>query len=299
VIRVGEGVFGTYGPSAITSLFCASLPDAYCAAKGANVLMETGRMANDFTRRITETAQFVIDVMDEGGLGPEGRGVRAAQKVRLMHAAIRHMVTTRRQWPEADLGVPINQEDLAGTLLTFSLVVLESVGRLGVTLTHEEKSSYLHAWRCAGHLLGIRPDMIPVDLDDARAQYAAIRRRQFRASEQGRILAGALVDTMDSWIPGHVFDGFVPVLIRHLCGDDVARMLAIPDPDWTEILLRFQQVQDHLFTDVAHHHTFIAAAVGRFNQVLIQTLDGVERKGKPVGFRIPDHLKAKWRPQEV
>jgi hypothetical protein len=52
----------------------------------------THRLINHPFRRIVETAQFVLDVMAPDGLGHSGRGVRSAQKVRLMHAAIRHLI---------------------------------------------------------------------------------------------------------------------------------------------------------------------------------------------------------------
>ena len=68
---------------------CKSLPEAYVCANGAKVLYTTGRMTeqsgnlNVFTRRLMETAQFVINVCSPGGLSDTGSGIITAQKVRL------------------------------------------------------------------------------------------------------------------------------------------------------------------------------------------------------------------------
>ena len=136
------------------ALACASLPACYAARKGVQVLHLTARLQTDPVRRIGETAQLTLDAMAPGGLAPGGAGVRDAQKVRLMHAAVRHLVGTSGAW-DPDWGVPVNQEDLAGTLMTFSIVVVDSLRKLGVSVSDEEADAYFHAWNCVGHILGL------------------------------------------------------------------------------------------------------------------------------------------------
>ncbi|MBK8044673.1 MAG: DUF2236 domain-containing protein [Haliscomenobacter sp.] len=81
-----------------------------------------------------ETAQFVIDVLSPGGLSPAGKGVRSAQKVRLIHASIRHFLK-QRGWDTEDLGEPLNQEDKAGTLMAFSALLLDGFKMMQIGLT--------------------------------------------------------------------------------------------------------------------------------------------------------------------
>jgi hypothetical protein len=52
--------------------------------------------------------------------------------------------------------------------MTFSVVVFDSLRRLGVPLRDEDADSYLHAWNLVGHLIGIREDLLPIDLPTAR-----------------------------------------------------------------------------------------------------------------------------------
>lgn len=82
------------------------------------VLTFSQRLGHDPYRRLGETGQFVLSVTTRGALGPRGQGIRKVQKVRLLHAAIRHLIRRSPGWPEEELGPPICQEDLAGTLGT-------------------------------------------------------------------------------------------------------------------------------------------------------------------------------------
>src|SRR5262245_15657081 len=88
--RPASGGSGAMGPEIIMTLFCYGLPSCYAAAKGVQVLALTTRLFSNPTRRVIETAQMVVDVMAPGGLAARGRGIRTAQKVRLMHAAVRY-----------------------------------------------------------------------------------------------------------------------------------------------------------------------------------------------------------------
>ena len=169
--------------------------------KGVHVLTLTTRLLSNPTRRITEVSQFLVDVMQPGGLTtPGGRGRRSIQKVRLMHAAVRKLAAESPDWnPAWDL--PINQEDLAGTLMSFSWIVLDGLEKLGAALTSDEREAYLHCWKVIGHLLGIRNELLPKNFDSARDLAAAIVRRQFGPSSEGKALTKALVDMMAQVLP--------------------------------------------------------------------------------------------------
>jgi hypothetical protein len=101
-IKRGQQLFETWGLEIACCLFCASLPSAYAAAKGVKVLYLTARLDTDARRRVMETGQFLIDVLTVGGLDDEhGKGRRTIQRVRLMHAAVRHLIMARN-----DQGAP-------------------------------------------------------------------------------------------------------------------------------------------------------------------------------------------------
>jgi hypothetical protein len=192
----GEAFFAEYGPEVLMLLGCYSLPAAYAAAKGAQVLCRTEFLEMAARLRLFQTAQMIVDVMSPGGLGPGGKGIRAVQKVRLLHASIRHLILTdSRSWDMA-LGVPINQEDLAGTMMTFSTVILDGLRKFDITVPPAQAAAYLDAWCVVGRMMGIREELIPADLESARVLTDTIQRRQIAVSPEGRRLTSTLLAAM-------------------------------------------------------------------------------------------------------
>src|ERR1039458_9425806 len=124
-IAAGEDLFWRFGPRVVLTLICYSLPFCYLGRNGVPVLALTNRLSSNPTRRIVETAQMVVDVMQKGGLTADGgRGRLTIQKVRLMHATIRRLAPTAPTWKN-DFGLPVNQEDLVGTMLAFSWIAVD------------------------------------------------------------------------------------------------------------------------------------------------------------------------------
>ncbi len=258
-----------------TALFCASLPSAYAAANGARVLVATGRMRGDeLDRRVNETARFILDVLAEGGFGPSGSGLRAIQKVRLMHAAVRvHLVETGAIVDET----PINQEDLLGTLGTFSVVVLRALRRLGIEVAPTEAEDFFYLWRTVGALLGVQRALLPRGLAEAEDLFIAVDERQSAASDHGRELMRALLAGMQRHVP---FAPWAPaMLVRHMVGPRLADLLAVPDA--TNALPRVASLLPRPPRLVARH---LAPLLGR---PLLNTIVQMKLGGRAADFQMP------------
>lgn len=291
-LELAQRLFTRAGWEVATCLFCSSLPQAYAAAKGAHVITATQAMTKHTKQRVFETAQFLFDSVAEGAFGPNGRGARTVQKVRLMHATVRHYLRTRATpaWDTAFLGEPINQEDLAGTLMTFSVVVLDGLEKLGVQVSRAEQEAWLHAWRVVGHFLGLEPQLNPETLDDAHDLMEAIRDRQWRQSPDGVELTKPLVELMQSYFPGTALDGFPVAMIRLLSGDHCADLLGLPPSDWTKHVIDIMAELETYLTagDPAAVHERLRASISFAIMRMVVT---VEREGKQARFRIPPSLK--------
>lgn len=173
-------------------------------------------------RRVNETARFVIDVLTIGAFEPYGLGIRAALQVRLVHAAVRAAIAARTG---TSAEVPLNQEDLLGTLLTFSVVVVRALRRLAVNVMPTDADNFFHLWRVVGSLLGIEDALLPHDFAAAETLAERISRRHFRASHAGRVLMAALVARINEHL---LSPAMTTYLMRRLNGDFVADLLGVP-----------------------------------------------------------------------
>jgi squalene cyclase len=290
-IAVAEELWVRCGWQAATGLFCSSLPQAYAAQNGARVLLGTGGMTFHVERRIFETAQFLFDVLDRGALGAAGRGVRAAQKVRLLHAAIRHLTLKQASWDMA-WGVPVNQEDLAGTLMTFSCVILDALKTLKVPVSRDEREAYVHHWKVVGHIMGVDRRLLPRDFADGEALMEQIRLAQWRGSDEGKALAAALVNFMQKYLPGAGLDGLPITLMRNLAGDHCCDLLSLPRADWTRrIVHATDDIDGWLGLD---RWSVTAKLMAEASHYIMRGLVDAFRAGKQTKFRIPDALVHAW-----
>lgn len=239
LISLGQQVYIRHGVWISLLLSYKSLPECYACAKGSEVLHMTARLneqkgsTNTFSRRIAETAQFVLFTMEPGGLDEDGRGVEAAQKLRLIHSVIRYYIH-KNNWDSETFDLPINQEDMAGTLMSFSSLIFEGLSVLGIELEPFEKEAYMHCWRVIGHLIGLDDDLIPKNSADAVKLGNFILKHQMAKSPQGSDLMKALLDYQDTTNkksdPVNNISTF-----RYMMGHTLSDMLDIPQVEQANI----------------------------------------------------------------
>ena len=253
LIKLGEDLFTDYGMMAFSILGCASLPECYSCALGAKVLSLTSQLEDHINRRIVETFLMVVDVMTEGGLAAGGKGIRSAQKVRLMHASIRHLILHRQaadesrekpktfadvlgqvNWNAEKDGYPINQETMGLTLLSFSYAILRSLAILGVKVEKERQDAYFHCWNVIGHIMGVDPAFYVDTMADGETLWQLLYRRMHQASPEGRHLNDDLMNYLGSQIKSGIPLGWLmPAnhiprwLTRKLVGVESAEILGI------------------------------------------------------------------------
>lgn len=182
-------------------LFFRALPYTYMAEKPAHVLNTTKLLETHTQRRIFETAQFVFDVMDEGWWTPEKSGILTALKVRIMHAAMRHVILARsntdNKWNN-DWGKPISQEDLVATNQVFSLEFFKGMKMLGMDLSADEQESWFHTWKTIGKIMGVEERLISANVKEAWTLQQEIYAHLFKDETHAGIpLAKALVETLN------------------------------------------------------------------------------------------------------
>jgi len=232
LLKKGSDFFAIHGFEISMILMMKALPATYCCWRGAEVVHATGRMTEHsgnlmaFTRRLMQTSKFVLNVLSKDGITPNGIGVKSAVKVRTLHAFIRHFLKNE-DWDTEKYGEPINQEDYAGTMLSFSVFVIEGLERMGVKCTEEERKAYFHVWRVVAHIIGIEPELISDNYDDGSKLGHAILNQQKGASQSGKELTEACVNFCKELMPLRILKFLPQNLMYFLLGSELSEMVGI------------------------------------------------------------------------
>lgn len=275
-----------------TALSFAAMPACYLVPHVAKLLSTTHGL-NYPSTRMAETGQFTVYLMRPDAFEAGSRFIPAAQKVRLLHASIRHHLVREDRWDSAALGTPICQEDMIGGQMFFSLVVLDSLHRLGIHMSTEGAEAYYYAWRVVGAMLGVDQDAVPGTLDEARRFLDLYMVRHMGPSEEGAHLTRQLIDLYEEVVPGTLFDPIVSALIRHLIGDTCADWLRVPRTPWDTAVKAVPRLLGVLET-IEDRSPLGAWALDRLGHLTtVLELSSLTR-GRVMHYAIPEQLKQEY-----
>lgn len=218
-------IFEKRGGEILLLLGLYSLPYCYAAAKGAAVLAATGRLSGKAQAlvRLQETAGFVHTALS----APEPEVRQACLQVRLIHGLVRYHLRAKG-WDEAEYGLPVNQEDMAGTNLAFGFLTVRGLRKLGLPLSPAETEAYLGWFSILGTWLGVEPALAPAAQAACLTLTQAIERRHHAASAQGRELTQALLESFGAAQAPEGLVSRAPMLMAALLGQDIAALLGLP-----------------------------------------------------------------------
>ncbi|MCX4881461.1 oxygenase MpaB family protein [Streptomyces sp. NBC_00847] len=272
-----------------TALSFASMPACYVIPHVAKLLSATHSLKYP-SKRMAETGQFTVYLMQPGAFEAGSSFIPAAQKVRLLHASIRHHLKQENRWDVDSLGVPICQEDMIGGQMLFSLLVLDSLHRLNIHMSVDGAEAYFYAWRVVGAMLGVDQNQAPKDLESARQFLDLYMTRYMGPSEEGAHLTRQLIDLYEEVVPGTLFDPIVSALIRHLIGDTCADWLDVPRTAWDTVVKAVPPLLGVLET-IEDRFPLGAWALDRLGHfTTIFELSSLTR-GRVMHYAIPEQLK--------
>jgi ER-bound oxygenase mpaB/B'/Rubber oxygenase, catalytic domain len=305
LIDFGQDFYLQNGILICMLLFYKSLPECYTGAKGSLVLLQTAQLddrsasLDKLSWRLAYTGTFIFRTMMPNALKPRKKGIIATQEIRLIHATVRYYIMNRaRSWDVENMGFPINQEDMAGTLMAFSALVLEGLETLGVKMTVTEREAYIHCWRVIGHILGVKEEMIPVNANDALALGHAIINHQMGESEAGVKLTDALLNFCNKKSPRFVSEAFHRSMMRFLMGDKLSDMLGLKKDDPTTSQKFIRIVKGYIrIREVAKKSLFLRFILQRVDKILLISAYRYLSKtpGRNIRFKLPESVLEKIR----
>lgn len=313
-IKIGQNLFELYGTEIAFLLNFRSLPLCYSSKSGSKVLYSTGRLSEEgqntskLTRRLMETSQMVINVMSPGGFTPNGTGIITIKKVRLMHASIRfylkHPHINKNGWNVEELGEPINQEEMAGTLMAFGPLILRGLDELGVEITKEQEDAYTHCWNIVGHFIGLNEDLMPTNYEDGWNLGIAILTRNYEESFEGKELGKSIVQFGKNIFPGYFFDDMPAFFIQRFTRDvsknigvNFAELIGI-NPKSTLKKRFVTWLLTFIFDkvgDIQRKSRLFRKISKWINKKLMQGMIDFYLKHRKVEFNIPPSLKENWK----
>ena len=160
-----------------------------------------------------------------------GDGWQSAVRVRLLHANVRRRVlklvekrrndaasTDSNMYDVDKNGIPINQEDLLGTLCAFSSAPLSMLQRIGVGATAQERNDYIALWRHVGFYMGLEPALLRRTFQDAQAADRTLWCTVLHLFSQVEVVGSQLgKDTSEASAGPRMQGPTIPVLIA--CAD--------------------------------------------------------------------------------
>jgi hypothetical protein len=234
------------------SLMASSLLEGYSLSKASHVLYATGRLQQDVTRRLFETTQLWHNMSTKDSLRPGGPGHRMVMEVRLLHAMVRKHLK-QHGWDVNAYDEPINQEDMAFTIVQFDYLAVRGMKRLGAPLNEEDRFALHHLWRYMAHLNGVVEDIITLSPAEEIYLYQRIRERNYQPTEESRLLTMTVMKALGDKPPFH-FPAELFCEVGRLClGDETAEDFRLPKHAGWNRFLRLYRAFNRAAT-VAHYH---------------------------------------------
>ena len=115
-IERAERVFMTHAFTSALVLLTRSLPEGYAAPNLSKVLFLSDNLSRRPYKRLLGVLQMVINVSAVGGFEASGKAIVTIPKIRLLHAGVRYIVRKHLPDYEDEYGVPVNLEDMLGTM---------------------------------------------------------------------------------------------------------------------------------------------------------------------------------------
>ncbi|MGV9413119.1 oxygenase MpaB family protein [Nocardia sp. NPDC003693] len=176
-----------------------SLLGGYQFAGFNQTLLRTGALEKGSNTRFAETMKWAMDVISADGLLPGTTGYRSTVRVRMIHSFVRRHVVAMPDWEPQRWGLPINQTDMAATLVGSFIAPTTGGLGMGMLLPPSDLDAIAHLTRYTGWLLGVREEFLPRSFrDGVRVLYHTMTALA-TPDETTKQLAAPMVDDPLSW----------------------------------------------------------------------------------------------------
>lgn len=198
-IRRGQRALRASGADGIYIARDVSLLGGYQFAGFNKTLLRTGALEKGSNKRFAETFQWALDVTAEDGLAPRGVGYQSTLRVRLIHSFVRHHVAAMPDWEGEEWGLPVNQTDMAATLLGSLIAPAMGGIGMGIIYTPGDLDAIAHLTRYVGWLIGVEEQWLPLNFRAAVRGLNHLLTALAEPDETSPLLAVPMIEDPLSW----------------------------------------------------------------------------------------------------
>ena len=166
-LRRGQRALLRGGSDGMSVARDVSLLGGYQFSGFNKTLLRTGALEKGSNQRFAETMQWAMDVISDGGLDPLGVGYRSTLHVRMIHAFVRRHVAAMPDWRADEWGLPVNQTDMAATLVGALIAPPVAGLGMGIIPAPGELDAIAHLTRYVGWLIGVEDEWLPRSFRDS------------------------------------------------------------------------------------------------------------------------------------
>lgn len=192
MVEKGIEVCQRSGLSGLIVLRDYCLMGGYESAAINKPLIYTGALKKGAVKRLADTVEFWVDIMQNQSLKKDQVGFRKIIETRMIHSYSRINILSKTNWKQDDWGIPLNQWDMLATNLGFSLVFMVGLQRMHFQILPEEITAVLHLWKYIGYLLGISLELLPDTEQEAIQALYYWTMTQKEGDADSKLLANAL-----------------------------------------------------------------------------------------------------------
>ena len=261
----------------------------------------TGRVRDQGVRRLGQNNRHMTEIFLPGGMYRYGDGWKLSVRIRIIHARVRHLLSSSEEWDAEAWGAPISAAHLGYAIAAFSARLLKHMKTLGAKYDDEERESFMAVWRYSGHLMGIPETILFRDEAEALKLYDIGLLCEPTAPLESIVMAHSLVNSapliagMTSAPERQKLAKYVYRVSRGLIGRETADHLMYPKYSslgvvtWFKLQQRYGHILNKLFPGQVQDDNFT-----RFNGLLETSL--FDEEG--IRYTLPDHVyaeeSAKW-----
>ena len=255
----------------------------------------TGRLRDRGVRRLHQNNRHMIEIFLPSGLETRNDGWRLSVRIRLVHAKVRQLFNTSREWDTGAQGVPVSAAQTGYALTAFSARMLVHMKSLGATYSDEERDSFMAIWRYSGHLMGIPSTILLRDYADALELFRIGGLCEPDPDIESIAMANSLVHSaplvagITEPADRRKLAKYIFTVSRAMIGDTLANQLQYPSGHQFGVLRWFRAQR--------RYHHFMRRRLPRLTRESNFTAFGTLLEVSAleelnIGYKLPDHIYA-------